>query len=140
MSQSTGSPGEWEDGRVKPQRVKFRHNAAITVAAAVAVIGGLPLATARWYLTPILLIPLAIGVWSWRAGTDATVNGIRARALFGSRFLPWSAVDSLVVGERDRVYAHTAAGSAVRLPAVAPADLQRLVEASGEQLDPAGQQ
>jgi hypothetical protein len=70
----------------------------------------------------------------WRAGTDANANGVRARALFGSRFLPWSRIDSLVVGERNRVYARTTADSAVRLPAVSPADLPKLVAASGEQL------
>ena len=120
-------------------RVKFRYNAAITIAAAVAVIGGLPLATTRWYFAPLLLVPLAVGVWGWRAGTDATVNGLRVRALLGSRYVPWSRVESLNVGERSRVYAHTATGSAVRLPAVTPADLPRLVAASGERLEKRGQ-
>ena len=114
--------------------VKFRYNAAITVAAAVAVIGGLPLATSAWFVAPILLVPLAIAVWGWRAGTDATVNGVRVRALFGSRFVPWPKIETLVVGERDRVFAHTAAGSVIRLTAVTPADLPKLVAASGEQL------
>jgi hypothetical protein len=116
-------------------RVKFRYNAAITIAAVVAVIGGLPLATTRWYYAPVLLVPLAIGVWGWRAGTDATINGLRVRALLGSRYVPWSRVESLNVGERNRVYARTATGSVVRLVAVTPADLPRLVAASGEQLD-----
>jgi hypothetical protein len=115
-------------------RVKFRYNTAITVAAGVAVIGALPLATSSWYFAFLPLIPLAIAVWGWRAGTDATVNGVRVRALFGSRFLPWPKIESIVVGERNRVYAHTAAGSMVRLIAVAPADMPRLVEASGERL------
>jgi hypothetical protein len=114
--------------------LRFRYNAAITVAAAVAVIGTVPLAASRWYFAPLLLVPLSVAVWGWRAGTDANANGVRARALFGSRFLPWSRIDSLVVGERNRVYARTTADSAVRLPAVSPADLPRLVAASGEQL------
>jgi hypothetical protein len=115
--------------------VKFRYNAAITIAAAVAVIGGLPLATTRWYLAPVLVVPLAVGLWGWRAGTDATINGLRVRALLGSRYVPWSRIESLNVGERNRVYAYTAAGSALRLPAVTPRDLPRLVAASGEQFD-----
>jgi hypothetical protein len=115
-------------------RVKFRYNAAVTVAAIIAVIGGLPLATSAWFVAPILLVPLAIAVWGWRAGTDATINGVRVRALFGSRFLPWPKIDSLVVGERNRVFAHTSAGSVVRLTAVTPADLPTLVAASGEEL------
>jgi hypothetical protein len=40
-----------------------------------------------------------------------------------------------VVGERNRVFAHTTAGSAIRLTAVTPADLPALVAASGEQLE-----
>jgi hypothetical protein len=113
--------------------VRFRYNAAIAVAALLASIGALPLATSRWYLAPLLLVPLSVAVWGWRAGTDANANGVRARALFGSRFLPWSRIDSLEVGERNRVYARTTADSAVRLPAVFAADLPRLVAASGEQ-------
>jgi hypothetical protein len=114
--------------------VRFRYNAAISVAAVVAFVGAVPLAASRWYLVPLLLVPLAVAVWGWRAGTDANANGVRARALFGSRFLPWSRIDSLEVGEPNRVYARTTADSAVRLPAVAAADLPRLVAASGEQL------
>jgi hypothetical protein len=118
--------------------VRFRYNAAITVAAVVALIGALPLATSRWYFAPLLIVPLAVAIWGWRAGTDANANGVRARALFGSRFLPWSGIDSLEVGERNRVYARTTAESAVRLPAVSAADLPKLVAASGEQRpDPA---
>jgi hypothetical protein len=115
-------------------RVKFRYNAAITVAAVIAVIGGIPLATSAWYTAPLLLVPLAVAVWSWRAGTDASINGVRVRALFGSRFLPWPKIESLVVGDRDRVYAHTSAGSVVRLTAVTATDLPKLVAASGEEL------
>lgn len=115
-------------------RVKFRYNAAITVAAGVASIGAIPLTTTTWFTVPLLAIPIAIAVWSWRAGTDATVNGVQVRALFGSRFLPWPKIDALVVGGRDRVYAHTSAGSVVRLTAVSANDLPKLVEASGEQL------
>ena len=44
----------------KPDTVRFRHNQAILVAAVIAFIGALPLATARWYLLPVLLVPLAV--------------------------------------------------------------------------------
>src|SRR5262245_38056673 len=99
----------WENGIV----VRFRYNAAITVAAVVVLLGAVPLATSRWYLAPLLVIPLLVAVWGWRAGTDANATGVRARALFGSRFLPWSRVDSLEVGDRNRVYARTTANSAL---------------------------
>ncbi len=114
--------------------VKFRYNAALTVAAVIAAIGAVPLAATRWYLVPLLVVPVVVAVWAWRAGTDAGPDGLRVRALFGSRLVPWSRVETLVVDERRRVHAQTGSGGAIRLPAVAPADLPRLVAASGEEL------
>jgi len=68
-------------------RVKFRYNAGIAIAGLVAFFGAIPVATVRWYLTPILLVPLAVLIWGWRAGTDADANGLSVRALLGSRRL-----------------------------------------------------
>ena len=42
-------------------------------------------ATVRWYLTPLLLIPIAFAIWAWRSGTDADRDGVRVRALLGQR-------------------------------------------------------
>jgi PH (Pleckstrin Homology) domain-containing protein len=114
--------------------VKFRYNAAYWVAAIVALISAIPLATTRWYLAPIALIPLAVAVWAWRAGTDVDASGVRVRALLGSRAIPWSRVESLTVGPRGRVYAQLTGGTAVRLSAVGGADLPRLIAASGQPL------
>jgi hypothetical protein len=117
-------------------RVKFRYNAGVAIAGLVAFFGATPVATYRWYLTPILLVPLAVTVWGWRAGTDADPDGLSVRALFGSRRLPWSRVTALVPDGR-RVVAALDGGSSVRLPAVTPADLPKLVAASGQELTPA---
>jgi Bacterial PH domain len=114
--------------------VRFRYNAAAAIAGVVALIGAIPIAATRWYLAPILLVPLAVAVGAWRTGTDADAAGLRLRALLGSRFVPWSRVEALVVRERRRVYAETSAGTSLRLPAVSAADLPRLVEASGEEV------
>ena len=57
-------------------RVRFRHHTGLAIAGLVAMIGAIPLATVRWYLTPILLIPAAVAVWGWRAGTDADESGV----------------------------------------------------------------
>jgi len=124
--------------------LKFRYNAAIPVAALLAFLGALPLATARWYLAPILLVPAAVAVWGWRAGTDADRTGLRLRALAGSRRVDWSRVRALAPDDRGRVHAQLDSGVAVRLPAVRAADLPRLIAASGQQADepadgPAGQ-
>jgi hypothetical protein len=112
---------------VRPQ--KFRHNAAITVACVVAFFGAVPLATSRTYLLPIILVPILVGVWGWRAGTDVSPAGLNVRALFGSRRVPWSHVTALVPADRWRVYAILTTGRRLRLPAVGAADLAKLSDA-----------
>ncbi|WP_121158872.1 PH domain-containing protein [Micromonospora pisi] len=112
--------------------VHFRYSQAIWVAAAIAFIGALPLASAAWYFTPILLIPLLIGIWAWRAGTDADRAGVKIRALFGQRLIPWHEVVELGVDDRRRVIASLTDDRMVLLPAVPAAGLPRLVAASGQ--------
>jgi Bacterial PH domain len=112
---------------VRPQ--KFRHNAAITVACVVAFFGAVPLATSRMYLLPIIGVPILVGVWGWRAGTDVSPAGLNVRALFGSRRVPWSHVTALVPADRWRVYAILTTGRRLRLPAVGAADLPKLSDA-----------
>jgi hypothetical protein len=105
---------------------KFRYNAAIIVACVVAFFGAVPLATSARVLLPILAIPLLLGFWAWRAGTDATADGLRVRALFGSRRIPWADVEALVPAGSRRVYAVLTGERRVRLPAVGAADIPRL--------------
>ncbi|MFJ6195574.1 PH domain-containing protein [Micromonospora sp. NPDC092111] len=114
--------------------IRFRHNQAILVAAVVATIGALPLATARGYLLPVLLVPLAIAVWAWRAGTDADPRELRLRALAGGRRIPWEQVVELATDPRGRAVARLADGQQVPLPAVRGADLPRLVSITGQAL------
>lgn len=115
---------------------RFRHSSAITVAAVIAMIAGLSLATWAPYLLPLLVVPLAVAVWTWRAGTEADAGGLTVRAAFGSRRIPWSAVSGLVTDNRGRVRAQLASGKALHLTAVAPADVPRLVAASGQYVPP----
>lgn len=113
---------------------RFRHHAALTVAAVVAFLGAVPLAGAAPRLAPVLLVPLALAVWSWRAGTDADADGLRVRALFGARRLPWASVEQFVPAGGGRIVAVLTDGTAVPLTAVTAADLPRLVAASGHEL------
>ncbi|QOC93154.1 PH domain-containing protein [Micromonospora craniellae] len=110
---------------------RFRHNQAILVAAIVATLGSLPLASARAYLLPVLLLPLAVAVWAWRAGTDADLAGLRLRALAGQRRIPWDQVVELGADPRGRARARLDDGEQLMLPAVRREDLPRLVAAAG---------
>ena len=114
--------------------VRFRHNQAILVAAVIAFIGALPLANARWYLAPVLLVPLAVGVWAWRAGTDADARELRVRALAGQRRIGWDHVVELATDPRGRAVARLDDGQQVLLPAVRGTDLPRLVSSTGQSL------
>jgi hypothetical protein len=115
-------------------RLRFRHNQAIGVAAVLAFLGALPLATARWYLSPLLLVPVAVGVWAWRAGTDADRTGVRVRALLGQRTIPWSEIVELGADPRGQAMVRLRDGRTAVLPAVHATDLPDLVAASGHRL------
>ncbi|MEW2374538.1 PH domain-containing protein [Micromonospora sp. NPDC047812] len=114
--------------------VHFRHNQAILAAAIVAFFGALPVAGARWYLLPVLLVPLAVTVWAWRAGTDADARELRLRALVGQRRISWDRVVELAADPRGRAVARLDDGQRVTLPAVRGSDLPRLVSATGQTL------
>ncbi|MEU5914024.1 PH domain-containing protein [Micromonospora sp. NPDC047527] len=120
-----------------PDTVRFRYNQAILAAAIIAFVGALPLANAQAYLLPVLLVPLAVGVWAWRAGTDANPRELRLRALAGQRRIDWDQVVELSTDPRGRAVARLDDGQQVVLPAVRGRDLPRLVAATGQTL-PAG--
>ncbi|MEU8182175.1 PH domain-containing protein [Micromonospora sp. NPDC049044] len=122
----------------KSDTVRFRYNQAILIAAVIAFFGALPLANARVYLLPVLLVPLAVGVWAWRAGTDADARELRLRALVGQRRLTWDQVVELATDKRGRAIARLDDGQQVTLPAVRGVDLPRLISATGQSLPHAG--
>ncbi len=113
--------------------VRFRFNVAVPIAGVVAFLGALPLAAARWYLAPILLVPAAVVAWSVRAGVDADSAGLTVRALLGSRRIPWSEVQGFASRGR-QVSVVLADGGRVRLPGVSTDGLSRLVEAGGHEV------
>lgn len=113
---------------------RFRYHSALTVAAVIATISAVPLTAAGWYFALVALVPLAIAIWAWRAGTDADAGGLRVRALLGERRLSWTQVEALVPERRGRVVAVLSGGARVPLPAVTARDLPRLVAASGRQI------
>ncbi|WP_341719448.1 PH domain-containing protein [Micromonospora sp. FIMYZ51] len=118
--------------------VRFRHHQASLVAAIVATIGAVPLASARAYLLPVLLVPLAVAAWAWRAGTDADADGLRLRALVGQRRIGWEQIAELGADPRGRAVAQLTDGQRLVLPAVRREDLPRLAAAAGRgEVEPA---
>jgi Bacterial PH domain len=143
--------GEAGGGRIRrvsrrghQQDTKFRYNGAIPIAGLVALIGTVPLATVgfvdRSHGTPgwayllllILIVPLAVTVWGWRAGTDAGVGGIQVRPYgLASRRVAWTEIVG-VVPQKRRVYAILADERAIPLPGVTKPLIPRLIAASGQ--------
>ena len=112
------------------RQLRFRYSAALAVAGVIATIGAVPLLGASLFYAPVLLVPLAVAVWAWRAGTDVDERGLVVRALLAKRGIPWTQVDALVPEQR-RVHARLANGNVVTLPGVTRDDLPKLVAASG---------
>jgi Bacterial PH domain len=108
------------------EKVRYRRNTSILIAGIVMFCGGIALATSKWYLAPVLLVPLAIIVWGWRSGTDVDADGVRVRALLGSRRISWSQINGFT-RHGDRILATLTTGRTVALPAVTPDDLPTLV-------------
>jgi hypothetical protein len=81
----------------------------------------------------LLLIPVLAIVFVARAATIVDGSGIRIRALFGSRRVPWDEVRGLSL-DGHTVYAVFTDGGAIRLPCVRVADLGAVARASGGRL------
>jgi hypothetical protein len=125
----------WEDERVRSKPVlRVRKSGALLVAVGIALVGTVPLASLRWELSFILLIPLAAGLWVWRAGTDVYPDRLRVRALFGATEIPWDRVAELAPDERGRVSALLDNGNVIRLTAVTRANLPTVLAAAGQQV------
>jgi hypothetical protein len=112
---------------------KFRQNLAVPVAAGVALIGSSAVALQRWWLLPVMAIPLAVLWWGVRSGVDADSERVTIRGLVGSRTVLWQDVAGLRVDGR-RVFLTLSEGGEIPLPAVAAADVPRLVAAAGQTL------
>ena len=119
--------------RSKPV-LRVRRSGALLVASVIALVGTLPIAGARWALSPILLIPLAVFVWALRAGTDVYPDRLRVRALFGSTTVSWDEVAELAPDEQGRVSALLGTGNVLRLSGVTTANLPAVLAAAGQEV------
>jgi hypothetical protein len=69
-----------------------------------------------------------------RSGVDVNSAGLVVRSAVGRRRLPWADIGGFAVRGR-RVVAQHRRGGDIRLPAVTQADLPRLIEAGGQELE-----
>jgi hypothetical protein len=114
--------------------LRVRKSGALLVAALIALVGTIPFAGERWSLAPILLIPLAVLVWAWRAGTDVDTESLRVRALLGRKVVPWTQVAELAPDARGRVSARLVDGSVVPLTGVTVGNLPVVLKAGGQEI------
>ncbi|MFI5956880.1 PH domain-containing protein [Cryptosporangium sp. NPDC051539] len=114
----------------RPVRVRFRQSFATVAAVLVFAIGAFTIAGQAWVYAPVMLIPLAALCWTVRTGVDVDDAHLTIRGAFGTRRIPWSDVEGFV-SVRGRVSAQlteAAGGGLIRLPAVTPSTLPRLME------------
>lgn len=108
--------------------MRFRHGAAERAAAVIWLAASSAVATARWWLAPLLLLPLLAVLATFRRGTDVADTGVTVRALLTSRHLPWSAIRELRPAGARRVQLILTDGRSITLPNVRPGDLSALVK------------
>ena len=115
--------------------VRIRHNQAIVAAAVIAFFGTMPLAGARWYLLPLLLVPLAVdrlGLACRHRRRPGRPAGTRAASGSATCPGPGSARSPPTNGAAAK--ARLVDGTVVALPAVRRSDLPALAAASGNPL------
>jgi hypothetical protein len=108
-------------------RVGFKPERTTLAVVLVLLLGGLPLALSSPLLAPVLLVPVGALVWVLRARVVATREGLEVCNGLTVRRVRWEDVDRFERPRRGAVVLHTTAGRAVRLTALQPRDLPRLV-------------
>lgn len=114
--------------------LRVRKTGALLVAAVIAFVSAVPVAGARWELTPILLVPVAIFLWAWRSGTDVYPDELRVKALIGSTRVPWPRIAELAPDPRGRVSALLDNGNVIRLTGVTQGNLPRVLAAGKQEI------
>ncbi|WP_067505499.1 PH domain-containing protein [Actinoplanes sp. TFC3] len=114
--------------------LRVRRSGALVLAAFIAFVGTVPFAGVTWQLAPLLLIPLAVMVWAWRAGTDVFPEGLKVRALFGSTTLTWPQITAFAPDERNRISVRTNDNRVVPLTAVTTDNLPAVLAAGGQEV------
>ena len=111
--------------------LRVRKSGALLFAALIATVGTLAVAGTRWALAPIVLIPIGVLVWAWRAGTDVFPDLLRVRALIGSTEVPLSRITELAPDPRGRISALLDNGNVIPLTGVTTTNLPDVLAAAG---------
>jgi hypothetical protein len=112
--------------------LRVRKTGALLVAGVIAFVGTVPLAGASPVLAWVLVVPAAVIVWAWRAGTDVREDDLRVKALVGSTRVPWSRIVELAPDERGRISALLDNGNAIKLTGVTRDNLARVLAVAGK--------
>lgn len=109
-------------------RYRFRHSVAVPIAGAVALVGSSALATQRWWLTPLLVIPLLAIWWGLRSGVDIDASGLYVRRWWRPRFVRWGELAGFTV-QGVKVRAELVDDSEpITLPSITPQHVTGLLE------------
>ncbi|SHM29144.1 PH domain-containing protein [Cryptosporangium aurantiacum] len=113
----------------RPVRVRFRQSFATVTAILLTAIGAFTIAGQDWVYTPVMAIPLLALWWVARTGVDIEAEQLTIRRAFGRRTLRWEEIEGFL-SSRGRVsvqLTEAAGGEVLRLPAVTPSTLPRLI-------------
>jgi hypothetical protein len=119
--------------RTKPL-LRVRKTGALLVAAVIAFVGTVPLAGAAKGLAWVLVIPAAVIVWAYRAGTDVYPDELRVKALFGRTRVPWSSIQEMAPDARGHISALLDSGNAIKLTGITRDNLPRVLAAAGQKV------
>lgn len=116
-----------------PSRRRFGPDRIALVPVVVFFCGALPVATSSALLLPLLLAPIACGVWVVRARVVAAPVGVEVCNGLGVRRVAWSDVDGVQVRRRRPARLLLTGGRrGLPMTALGRRDLPRLLEV-GEQ-------
>lgn len=90
-----------------------------------------PLAGVQLALLSLYVVPVGIGAWLLRAGTDIDSEGVTVRALLRSRRVPWDQVSGLSVRRRGELALALTDGRLLALPQARVRHLRLIAAVSG---------
>ena len=111
-----------------PDRRRFGPDRIALVPVVFSALGGIPVAASSPYLTWLLLLPVACGVWVVRARVVAASVGVEVCNGLRAERVAWSDVEGFDVPRRGPVRLLRAGSRPLRLTALSRRDLQALLD------------